>query len=458
VAHVVAGLAALAGTAHAAPGQLDPSFGAGRGFVTTDVIAGGGAVDQADALAVGPFGDAYVAGTSFQPGGPLPETLTVAHYNCCGLDSTFGVGGTVAARLGEATTGRDIVFDDRGDGVVANDRLLVAGSITRNGVQEALVLALPRDGRGLDRSWNGEGFTAHGVPGGTRAQLVALARERSGRVVAVGNVTISGARRGFVARYASDGRLDRSFSDDGVRVLSVARNGAAANAVSLADVAFDAARDRILAVGSATFAGSDAAADEQALAFALRGADASLDRGFNGNGARLQSLATGDDRATAVALQPDGRAVLAGVSDPTGTGGDTGVVTARLRTDGSLDPDYSRDGRTFYRPRTPARDVGATDVAVHGPTGQITLTAFDRGGSASSDDDDTFTLLRYTPAGGRDPAFGTGGEVRTNLNPGVGGFEVATAVGLRRDGSVIAAGTSVPAGSFEFAVAVYRNT
>ena len=50
------------------------------------------------------------------------------------------------------------------------------------------------------------------------------------------------------------------------------------------------------------------------------------------------------------------------------------------------------------------------------------------------------------------------GEVRTNLNPGVGGYEVATAVGLRRDGSVIAAGTSVPGGSFEFAVALYRNT
>src|SRR5688572_24458550 len=106
VAHVVVGVAALAGTAHAAPGQLDPSFGAGRGFVTTDVIAGSSVVDHAEALAVGPFGDAYVAGTSFQPGGPLPETLTVAHYNCCGLDSTFGVGGTVAARLGEATNGR----------------------------------------------------------------------------------------------------------------------------------------------------------------------------------------------------------------------------------------------------------------------------------------------------------------------------------------------------------------
>ena len=453
-AGVVAAVAAVPAAAQAAPGDLDTSFGSGRGFVTTDVIAGGQVVDNGEAVAVGPFGDAYVAGTSF--GSSLPETLTVAHYNCCGLDTTFGVRGTVAVQLGQATTGRDVVYDDRADGAIANDRLLVAGSLTRDGVRRALVVALPREGRGLDRAWNGEGFVAHGVPGATSAELVALAPERGGRVVAVGNATIAGRQRGFVARYTPDGRLDPSFSGDGLRVLGVARRGVGADAVRIADVAYDAARDRIVAAGSATFAGADPAADEHTLVLALRGADASFDGGFNGSGARLLSLADGDERATAVALQPDGRVVLAGVNEP-GSGGDAGVVTARLRTDGAFDPDYSRDGRTFYRPRTPARDVGATDVAVHGPTGQITLTAFDRGGTTNSDDDDTFTLLRYTPAGDRDASFGTGGEVRTNLNPGVGGFEAAAAIGLRRDGSVVAAGSAVPGGSWQFAVALYRN-
>jgi hypothetical protein len=48
--------------------------------------------------------------------------------------------------------------------------------------------------------------------------------------------------------------------------------------------------------------------------------------------------------------------------------------------------------------------------------------------------------------------------LRTNVNPGVGGFEQTTAVGVRNDGSVVAAGVAAPGTSgFLYAVAVYRN-
>jgi hypothetical protein len=41
---------------------------------------------------------------------------------------------------------------------------------------------------------------------------------------------------------------------------------------------------------------------------------------------------------------------------------------------------------------------------------------------------------------------------------GVGGFEVAGAIGLRRDDAAIAVGAAVPGDSFLFAVALYRNS
>ena len=208
-AGVLAAVAACPAAAVAHPGDSDPSFGGGRGFVTTDVVPGAGIVDQAEGVAVGPFGDAYAVGTSFQPGGTLRDTVSVAHYNCCGLDATFGVGGTATVTIDQGARGRDILYDDRGDGDITNDRLLVAGSVTRGGVQQASVLALRRDGGGLDRSWNVEGLTAHGVPGGTSPELVALARERDGRIIAAGNVTLDGQRRPFVARYTTEGGSTR---------------------------------------------------------------------------------------------------------------------------------------------------------------------------------------------------------------------------------------------------------
>jgi hypothetical protein len=59
----------------------------------------------------------------------------------------------------------------------------------------------------------------------------------------------------------------------------------------------------------------------------------------------------------------------------------------------------------------------------------------DRGGNTNSDDDDTFTVRRLRGSGTPDPTWNGDGEARTNINPGVGGFEQATAVGLGNDGS-----------------------
>ena len=69
-AGVLAAVAACPAAAVAHPGDSDPSFGGGRGFVTTDVVPGAGIVDQAEGVAIGPFGDAYAVGTSFSPAAP----------------------------------------------------------------------------------------------------------------------------------------------------------------------------------------------------------------------------------------------------------------------------------------------------------------------------------------------------------------------------------------------------
>jgi uncharacterized delta-60 repeat protein len=448
-------LALVPAAATAAPGDPDPSFGGGRGFLTTDVVPNNGFLDDARAVAVGPFGDAYVAGTSFVPGGS--QVLSLAAYNCCDLDPTFGTRGAVSVQTGSGTTGNDVLYDNRGDGDISNDRVLVSGSIVRSGARRPFVAAFTRTGR-LDPSWSGDGLFAHAVPGASSAEIEGIARQADGRIVAAGRATINGVERAFVARYTAQGRLDASFTGDGVRTVLVRRtiNGTPtiARTVTVNGVAVDNARGRILLAGSATYPGGPTAGDQLALTVALRTSDGAFDVTWSSTGVRHVDMGGGDDRANAIAVRGDGAVVLAGTQDILGNGADTAAVTARLRADGSLDPSYDGDGRTSYRP---GRDVSASDVAISS-TGQIVLALGDRGGNTNADDDDTFTVLRLRGDGSLDPSWNGDGEARTNINPGVGGFEQSNAVALRNDGSVVAAGVAAPGTrGFLYAVAVYRN-
>jgi uncharacterized delta-60 repeat protein len=216
------------------------------------------------------------------------------------------------------------------------------------------------------------------------------------------------------------------------------------------DVVVDNARGRIILAGSASYPGQSTAGDDVALTIALRTSDGALDTTWATTGIRHVDLGAGDDRATALAIQGDGKVVLVGTQDILGNGADTAAVTARLRTDGSLDTGYDSDGRTSF---CRGRDVSANDVVIP-PTGEIVLAIGDRGGNTNADDDDTFTVLRLRSNGSLDPAWNGDGQARANINPGVGGFEQANAVALRNDASVIAA---PPAPGFLYAVAVYRN-
>ena len=103
------------GSAQAAPGVLDPSFGAG-GKVTTAIGAGS---DDAEALALQPDGKIVVAGTSSGAFNNLD--FAVARYNPNGsLDPTFGAGGKVTTAIGTANDGvRGVVLQPDGKIVAA---------------------------------------------------------------------------------------------------------------------------------------------------------------------------------------------------------------------------------------------------------------------------------------------------------------------------------------------------
>jgi uncharacterized delta-60 repeat protein len=122
--------------------------------------------------------------------------------------------------------------------------------------------------------------------------------------------------------------------------------------------------------------------------------DGTLDASFSGDGQRTTNFA--DDTAHDIALQSDGKIVVGGSAS-----GDIAVV--RYDEDGSLDSSFSGDGRAT---------VGFTDAQVGGraiaiqPGGRIVAA-----GGTSGD----FALARFDPDGSLDATFGGDGVVTTDF-------------------------------------------
>jgi uncharacterized delta-60 repeat protein len=140
-----------------------------------------------------------------------------------------------------------------------------------------------------------------------------------------------------------------------------------------------------------------------------------LDTSFSGDG-RVSTLTSPDTFvARAVAMQPDGRIVVAGYSCDTGTCGPTGDSSFRLlryTSDGGLDTDFGQGGMV-----TTTVGVGrsqAFDLIVRAD-GSIVA-----GGVASADalDPGSFALVGYKANGTLDSTFGTGGRVITRVGEG----------------------------------------
>lgn len=153
-----------------------------------------------------------------------------------------------------------------------------------------------------------------------------------------------------------------------------------------------------------------------------------LDVSFGTGGIVTTSLLTGYNNAEAIAVQPDGKIVVAGNVGPSNSY-DVGVV--RYNEDGSLDPTFGLGGLAVIEASI-YMDF-AMDIALQ-PDGKILLAGRIFNGSAGSS---SSLLIRLLPNGELDNNFGTGGIV----NPQFGGTDNnAEAIALQQDGKILIGG------------------
>src|SRR6266545_3091173 len=295
----VAGAAAVLGAAPAlaasgdAPGDLDPTFGAG-GKVTT--VFGGDS--RAYALVLQPNGKLVAAGVG-------PNRFALARYNPDGsLDTSFGAGGKVTTPIGAANA---LVLQPDG-------KLVAAGSNYISPSDFVLVRYNPNGSLDTSFGVGGKVTTAIGDGADRRhARAFALALQPDGKLVAAGEPDFT------LVRYR-DGSLDTSFgvsgkvtTSDGVLVV--------ANALALQP-------DGKLVAAGRGWTGSTGF--ESALV--RYNPDGSFDTSF-GVGGKVTTDTGESGGAHALALQPDGKLVAAG----------SGLI--RYKPDGSLDTSFGVGGK-----------------------------------------------------------------------------------------------------------------
>ena len=185
-----------------------------------------------------------------------------------------------------------------------------------------------------------------------------------------------------------------------------------------------------------------AAALSMGLPSPARAAAGDLDATFRSGGTVVTDFAGHIDIGYPMALQPDGKIVVAGES---GLDGNPKFALARYNPDGSLDATFGGDGRitTDFT----ANEEVAYGVAIQSD-GKI-VAAGTSGGYAK------FALARYNPNGSLDTTFGGDGKVTTDFTPNA---DYAYGMAIQADGKIVAAGDAGATNADgKFAVARYNT-
>jgi uncharacterized delta-60 repeat protein len=291
----------------------------------------------------------------------------------------------------------------------------------------------------LDPTFDEDGMVTTDF-GSDAAWAWGIAIQEDGKLVAAG-VTYNGPPSDHtdfaLVRYNQDGSSDTTLGTDGKVTTDFAGRDDEVQAVAIQK------DGKIVVAGSAYLAGT-------LLDFALAryNQDGSLDTTFGTDGKVTTDFAFNNDGGVALAIQGDGKIVIAGYMNvPERFGID--FALARYNPDGSLDPTFDGDGKVT------TDFAGSSDVASSlAIQSDGKIVAAGRAGGSGID----FALARYNDDGSLDTTFDGDGKVTTDFVTPAGSSrgDFAQAVAIQGDRKIVAAGYSIASRDFDFALARYN--
>jgi uncharacterized delta-60 repeat protein len=395
----------------AAPGDLDLSFGSG-GIVVTS-ISNAPYFEYASSMKVQPDGKIVVSGEIIEeiPDGGIYVSFFLARYHPNGtLDTSFGTNGKIVAPInsGDELVGRDIALQPDGKIVAVGFR-----GVNRYNSDGTLDASFGTGGKVL-------------TPFETRdVTASSVAIQADGKIVVVGSNNSSSGF--FVVRYNTNGSLDTSFGTGG-KVFTNFNIGGGAFAVMLQP------DGKIVAAGAAGI--QNPGFFISGFALARYNTDGSLDSGFGAGGKVIHAVPgtiSGGSGISDVALQPDGKIVATGWSEP-------GSAIVRYNANGSIDTSFAQNGIFTTEANF---NVSGIDLQSNGK-----IVAFGSAGNNSR----AFAIARLNPNGTPDTSFGTNGRVITPINSSSG----AAGGAIQSDGKILAFGSTNTPNSDSSDIAIVR--
>lgn len=339
------------------------------------------------------------------------------------LDSTFGTNGIVYPNPD------DIWGWGAAYGIAIQDdgKIIIGGAYDSD-----LILARFNSNGTVDNTFGTNGKVIIEISGGSNwGGQVALQ--------STGKILLSGTCRDFsnkwcfaLARFNIDGSLDNTFNGSGTAITSF-------NTTTYADYCYGItlqSDDKIIQVGL----GQDSAATKN-FATVRFNADGTLDNSFGSGGKALTNFGT-YDQAQDVAVQQDGKIVVAGIS---GSGAPSSFALLRYNTSGILDNTFGSGGKvtTLFGlggSSGIAYDSDGAGKVLIQPDGKIILMGSSvLGTTVTNQVDAAIALARYNTDGSLDNTFGNGGKVRNPSYTSEPTYS-ATSATLQPDGKILVAG------------------
>ena len=317
------------------------------------------------------------------------------------LDTSFSEDGRVMVNLGGG------VETAYGAALQPDGKLIIVGTALTQLMNDVVVARYNPDGS-LDTSFDGDGKAVTDFYGDDYGRAVTI--QTDGKILVAG-ITWGMSADFIVGRYNADGSLDTSFGTDGRVISDIEYGNDIAYAITVQS------DGKILAAGSTWLTNAN-------FALMRYNADGTLDTSFSYDGKVYTDFAGGVDGCYSIALQPDGKILLAGYA----TVGSKNFALARYNTDGTLDTTFDGDGKL-------TTDFAAGSDYAWG----VALQADNKIVAAGYADITTtdFALARYNADGSLDSSFGGEGKMTADFD---GGVELAMSVAIQPDGKIVAAG------------------
>ena len=236
------------------------------------------------------------------------------------LDPTFGNNGKVLIDFdGDNDDAQEMLIQPDG-------RILVSGYGTIDGEVRPIVARLLFDGT-LDPAFGTGGRVSLTLPAFAAIQGMAL--QPDGKVLVGGNLLIGNGADLFMARLLPNGALDPDYGTDGISTPTTSATGGSFWAMALQSD------------GKVLMSGDDVAGFNSKMMTVRLLADGALDTAFGTGGVALTDIGSNNERALAVAVQPNGKILSAG---RTAQPGHQEIAVVRLLPNGQLDTSFDGDG------------------------------------------------------------------------------------------------------------------